>query len=471
MLKGQILVVDDEANFRDLLYNFLSKAGYEVNTFSNGEEAIEAAKRTDFDLVLLDLIMPGMDGIEVLRRIKELNNSILSIILTGHADVDSAVKAMKIGAFDYIGKPFNLEEILFVINKAMELKRLQNENVALKKELRSNFNFEKIIGASDEMIKIFHLMERVTDSDSTVLISGESGTGKDLIAQALHYNSSRKDKLFVPVNCGAIPEDLLESELFGHVKGAFTGAVNSRVGRFQLADGGTIFLDEIGEMSPKLQVKLLRVLQDKEIDPVGGVQRFKVDVRVLAATNCDLEKAVENKLFREDLFYRLNVIPIQVPSLRERKSDILLLVNHFLGYFNRIKKTNIEEIAPEVMKIFMEYPWPGNVRELENLMERLVILNFDKRKIEPEDLPEKYTGKQSLFRFPNIKLPDDGFCINTFLNQIENELILQALNKSGWVKERAARMLNLNRTTLVEKLKRKNLGCTELRKGMGVVND
>ena len=457
MSEAKILVVDDEDNIRDMLSTFLVKEGFSVFTARNNKEAVESTRENDFNLALIDLVMPDANGIQTLKDLHSVNKNIICIIMTGYATIDSAVEAMKAGAFDYVAKPFNLDEILLIIERAIEYQRLQGENLLLKNQLKTKYKFENIIGNSDEIIKVFQVIETVSDSDSTVLIYGESGTGKELVAKALHYNSKRRDKYLVPVNCGAIPEDLLESELFGHMKGAFTGATSSRIGRFELANGGTIFLDEIGDMSLNLQVKILRVLQEREFIPVGGTKSVKVDVRVIAATHHDLENGVQEKTFREDLFYRLNVIPITIPPLRTRKSDIPLLVQHFIEYFNKERSSDIEGVSPEVMKTLMEYNWPGNVRELENLIERLVIFNSKKKIINIQDLPNKFQNKEEGMPLSHFKLPEQGLCINTLLNQIENDLIIQALNRTGWVKEKAAKLLNLNRTTLVQKIKNRKL--------------
>jgi len=457
MSEAKILVVDDEDNIREMLSTFLTKEGFSVLTARNNKEAVESTQKNDFNLALIDLVMPGADGIQTLRDLHSANKNTICIIMTGYATIDSAVEAMKAGAFNYVAKPFNLDEILLIIERALEYQRLQGENLILKNQLKTKYKFENIIGNSEEIIKVFQIVETVADSDSTVLIYGESGTGKELVAKALHYNSKRRDKYLVPVNCGAIPEDLLESELFGHMKGSFTGATASRVGRFELANGGTIFLDEIGDMSLNLQVKILRVLQEREFIPIGGTKNVKVDVRVIAATHQDLEKGVQEKTFREDLFYRLNVIPITIPPLRVRKSDIPLLVQHFIEHFNKERDSDIEGVSPEVMKIFTEYNWPGNVRELENLIERLVIFNRKKNIINLQDLPNKFQSKEKELPLSYFKLPEQGLCINTLLNQIENDLIVQALNRTGWVKEKAAKLLNLNRTTLVQKIKNRKL--------------
>jgi transcriptional regulator with PAS, ATPase and Fis domain len=336
--------------------------------------------------------------------------------------------------------------------------KLKEENITLKDHLKKRYEFGKMIGYSDPMRKIFDAVEKVSASDSTILIHGESGTGKELVARAIHFNGDRKSQLLVPVNCGAIPEELLESELFGHEKGSFTGAIRSRIGRFELADGGTIFLDEIGDMSPALQVKMLRVIQEKAFERIGGVKTIHVDVRVIAATNQNLEKAVAERKFREDLFYRINVIPILLPPLRERGPDIAILANHFLIKFSNLKKKNISGISPEAMHYFMRYPWPGNVRELENLMEMFVVMKEEEGEIEIGDLPPKLLQQKNLDPAPgHLNLTAEGLDFNQMVCQLEKNLLLQALQKSHGVKNRAAKLLNLNRTTLVEKLKRFNL--------------
>lgn len=454
MAGEKILVVDDEAINREFLSEMLSMEGYEVITSADGIEALDNIKETNFDLVLTDLMMPKLDGIALLSQIKELSPQTLGIVFTGFVSIESAVKAMKAGAFDYITKPLQLEEVKIAIKKAFEFQRLQRENLSLRRQLKKKYFFENMIGDSEGIQEVFHLIETVADSDSNILILGESGTGKELVARAIHYNSQRQNSPLIPVNCGAIPESLLESELFGHEKGAFTGAIAARVGRFELAKGGTIFLDEIAEMSPALQVKLLRVLQEHEFERVGGTKTIKINVRIIAATNQDLDEAVAKRTFREDLYYRLNVIPIKLPPLRERKSDVPLLFAHFLEHFNLEKKKKLEGIAPEAMNILINYRWPGNVRELENLVERLVILQ-GKGVVNPVDLPEKFRGGGTNNQdTPKIMIPDEGISFREITEQFERDLILQALNRTKWVKNKAAKLLGLNRTTLVEKIKK-----------------
>jgi len=454
--KKRILVVEDEKAARDTMIDLLSEAGYEVQSAKNGEEAIEIVQESSFNLVITDLKMPKGDGLQVLEQVKKADPRTIVIICTGYGTVNTAVKAMKLGAYEYITKPIKIEEIKLVVQRALDYQRLQNENMLLQKQLKAKYRFKNLIGDSEVMQQIFQFIERIATTDSTVLICGESGTGKELVARAIHYNSDRRNRPMVPVNCGAIPEDLLESELFGYEKGAFTGALKTRIGRFELADGGTVFLDEIGDMSPALQVKVLRVLQEHEFERVGGIKSIKVDIRVIAATHRDLEKAVKQGAFREDLYYRLNVIPVILPPLRERKSDIPLLTRYFIERFNREKKRNIEGVSPEALKYLMRYHWPGNVRELENIIERLVILKGEGT-IEKEDLPENFLASEWTDMIPFVDIPDNGISFNTAVSEFERELILRALNKTNWVKNRAAKLLQLKRTTLVEKMKKIHL--------------
>jgi len=456
MASERILVVDDEGRNREFLRELLEVEGFDVETAKDGQEAIEILENMDFDLVLTDLKMPRADGLSVLEGLRRINPQTVAIVFTGYGSIDTAVKAVKLGAYDYITKPLKIEEIMLVIQRALEHRKLTLENEMLRRQLKRKYKFDNIIGDSESMEEVFRLVEKIANTDSTVLIYGESGTGKELIARAIHFNSDRRERPLIPVNCGAIPEDLLESELFGHEQGAFTGATRTRIGRFELGNGGTIFLDEIGDMSPALQVKVLRVLQEHEFERVGGMKTIKVDIRVIAATNKDLEKNVAEGKFREDLFYRLNVIPIQLPPLRERRSDIPLLVNHFVEMYNEKNKHNISGVTPEAMDLLMNYDWPGNVRELENMIERIVILKGEGT-TEPGDLSEKVLTSNSRSVHPRIQIPENGISFNTAVTEFERELILQALNRTNWVKNKAAKLLNLNRTTLVEKMKKINL--------------
>lgn len=456
MANENILIIDDSPEILTQFSNFLKEEGFEVETALDGQAGIAKIEKRFYDLVVTDLKMPGLDGMQVLKYVQENSPDSICIILTGYGTVKNAVEAIKLGAFDYLTKPIKLDEILITLKRALEYRNLRRENINLRNQLKKKYRFENIIGDSEKMQKIFEVIEKVADSDSTILILGESGTGKELIAKAIHYNSYRRESPFIPVNCAAIPSELLESELFGHEKGAFTNAIRTRIGRFELANGGTIFLDEIGDMSPVLQSKLLRVLQDRQFERIGGIKTIKTDIRVIAATHQDLKLAVEQKRFREDLYYRLNVIPIHLPPLRERKTDIPLLAHHFLDHFNRTKKKKIKGFTKEAMEKLIQYNWPGNVRELENTIERVVIL-LDGDFINPQDLPEKF---QSLTRnnLPQeIIIPDGGISLEEAVNEFEKKLILQALQKTGWVKNKAARLLNLNRTTLIEKIKRQNL--------------
>ncbi len=463
-----ILVIDDDPTVRDVLNEFLISEGYEVALAEDGVKGLEALKTTSFDVVLLDLMMPGMHGIEVLKQMQDtINSPTPCIIITAHGTIQNAVEAMKLGAYDYVTKPFRLEEVGIIIKRAIEFVGIKKENLRLKQELKKRYKFHGLIGSSTAMQRVYDLIEKIADTDSTVLITGESGTGKELVAKILHYNSSRSDRKFVPLNCAAIPKDLLESELFGHEKGAFTGAVNTRIGRFELANGGTLFLDEIGELDPNLQVKLLRVLQEREFERIGSTKTIKVDVRIIAATNRDLEELVSEGKFREDLFYRLNVIQIHLPPLRQRKEDIPLLVDFFLQKQSEMKKKDPPIINKQIMKVFLSYHWPGNVRELENLIERLTILNSGEE-VGINDLPPKFHSlspgafeepvmEELDIQEPDISVTPEGVNLNRILDSIEEKLILQALELSNGVKSRAAELLGLNRTTLVEKMKKKGI--------------
>jgi DNA-binding NtrC family response regulator len=450
----RILIAEDDELSRRNLIDLIEGSGYIAKAVADGKQGIEEFTRDRYDLVITDLRMPNADGLELLRFVKEMNPDNLVIIVTGYATVQSAVDTMRMGAFDYIIKPLKNDRVKITIERALSYVKLKEENVFLRDRLKNRPDFGKMIGYSEPMKKVFEKIEKVATTDSTVLIHGDSGTGKELVARAIHFNSERKDKPLVPVNCGAIPEELLESELFGHEKGAFTGAIRTRIGRFELAQGGTIFLDEIGDMSTALQVKLLRVIQEKQFERIGGVKTINADVRIIAATNQDLEKLVEEKRFREDLFYRINVIPIHLPPLKERGMDLPILANYFLKKVNKLKKKNVQRIAPAVMNMLMEYPWPGNVRELENMVEMLVVMK-EEGEIGIEDLPNKIAQRKApASTLCNGEFPVEGVDFNNMVVQFEKDLLLKALDRCGGVKNRAAKMLNLNRTTLVEKLKR-----------------
>ena len=458
---GNILVIDDQHDIRDILTNILTAEGFDVDTAVDGAAGIRQLEAKPYELVITDLKMPNIDGIEVLRHVSRMNTGTLGIVITAYGSIQSAIEALRLGAFDYITKPFHLDEIKVLVHKAREFQTLQVENKNLKRELKRSAKLDNIIGASPPIQKLNNLIHTVADSDSTILILGESGTGKELYARALHYHSNRGDQPLIPVNCGAIPEDLLESELFGHVKGAFTGAAMNRIGRFQMADGGTMFLDEIGEMSPKLQVKLLRVLQEQTFEPVGSTETIHVNVRVIAASNRDLEQEVAEGRFREDLFYRLNVIPIKLPPLRERLDDLPLLVDHFVEKFNKSKNRRLKGFTEDALAVLASHNWPGNVRELENLVERMAILHAEGM-IDVEALPEKFSGLQpstaaATLSAGAVEIPEEGIDFNGLVDQYETQLIRQALEKAGGIKNKAASLLGVKRTTLVEKMKKKGL--------------
>ena len=458
MKKVKILIAENNDLSRKNLVDLLSGKGYEIKAVSDGQEAMEVFPYDKYDLVMTDLKMPRTNGMQLLQFIKEINPDNIVIIMTGYAEVKSAVKAMKIGAFDYITKPLKKNLVGLVVERALAHAKLKEENIILQSHLEENYDFGKLTAYSNSMKDVLEKIKTVACSDSTVAIYGESGTGKELVARALHFNSDRKTQPLVTVNCGAIPEDLLESELFGHEKGAFTGAIRSRTGRFELAQGGTIFLDEIGDMSPSLQVKVLRAIQERQCERIGGMKTIDLDIRIITATNLDLEKAVAEKRFREDLFYRINVIPIHLPPLRERKEDIPVLINHFLRTFNKSKNKTTKGFTPNSMNYLTKYHWPGNVRELQNLIEMLVVMNGSGN-IGLRDLPEKIKLNSERTRgvISDIEILDNGLGLNETIGQIEKDLLQKALVKSGGVKSRAAKLLNLNRTTLVEKLKRYNI--------------
>lgn len=453
----RLLVVDDDPSLLNVMVTVLKGKDYDVTTAPSGESGIKALEKDAYDLVLTDLMMPDVSGMDVLGHVVAHTPDTKCIILTGHATIRGSVEAMKQGAFDYVTKPITAGEVLVVVEKALQFKQLEEENVRLKRELRQKYMHEHIIGTSKPMQKIFKLIEKVADTDSTILITGPSGTGKELIARAIHFDSIRSDKPMVVINCGAIPETLLESELFGHEKGAFTGAHKSRSGRFEMANGGTIFLDEIGEMSPSLQVKLLRILQDQKFEKVGGTKTIHVDVRIIAATNKNLTAAINNGSFREDLYYRLNVIPIKVPPLKQRSSDIPLLINHFLDEVQKGRDHKITGLTPEAKDAMLVYRWPGNVRELENVIKRITIL-CENPVAEVEDLPEHIQQDSLSFKQPETDILDgEEQSLDKAVKDYERKLILDALEKSNGIKTKAAKLLNIKRTTLVEKIKKQNI--------------
>ena len=456
MAKKRILVVDDEINYLTVMETLLGEAGYEVLTAPSAIEAVKIAGASDLDLVLTDMKMPKMSGIELLEKLQQLYPGLPVIIMTAFGTVEKAVSAMKKGAFDYILKPFKNEEILVTIAKALEHRRLILANRRLNQELDKKYGFPNIVGTSRVMEDILALVKRVAQSRATVLVTGESGTGKELIARAIHQCSNRAAKSFISVNCAALTETLLESELFGHERGAFTHAVAMRKGRFELADGGTLFMDEVAEMSQGLQVKLLRVLQEMEFERVGGVRTIKVDVRVVAASNRDLKEEVEAGRFREDLFYRLNVVHLHLPPLRQRQEDIPLLAAHFIKKYVQENLRDKTRITPEALKVLIQYAWPGNVRELENVMERAVIL-CSHNVISPQDLPAELApapaeSRLDVDRFIPLNTP-----LPEALDAIEEQMIRRALEKSGQVQVRAAELLGITKSLLQYKLKKYHL--------------
>ncbi len=454
---ANILVVEDDRAQRESLQEILQQEGYEVETAPDGETGLQRLQEQGFDLVLTDMALPGLSGLDILKFLIQRQPHCLCIIITGYATVKNSVDAMRQGAYDYLPKPVDPQELRLVVHRALEHQRLQRENLNLKKQLYKRYGFANIIGTSEQINQLFELIRKVADTDSTVLLLGESGTGKELIARAIHYNSHRRQGPLVPVNCAAIPEELLESELFGHERGAFTHAIRTRIGRFEQASGGTIFLDEVADMSPGLQVKLLRVLQDRSFERIGGVKSIKVDIRVIAATNQDLEGLVGQGKFREDLYYRLNVIPIRIPPLRERVGDIPLLVAHFGQQFSQKKNKPSKRLSPAALESLSRYQWPGNVRELENLMERLIILT-EGEVVEVEDLPQRFRQTDSLgIGGESIDFSPDGLNLPQALHELERRLIVKALEQSNWVKSRAAQLLHLNRTTLIEKMKKQQI--------------
>jgi DNA-binding NtrC family response regulator len=450
--KGIIHIIDDEPVIRDVLAQLLTSEGYEVELSSSGEEALEKFPSQSFDVILLDLLMPGIDGIETLRRIKRLDPLAAVIIITAYGSVESAIAAMKIGALDYVQKPFKHDDLLVVLEKALERKRLQDENIRLKDELRQRFGFANIIGKSQAMKAVFELVKAAAPTRSTILLQGESGTGKELVAKAIHMNSNRAEAPFITVNSGSLPPDLLESHLFGHVKGAFTGAVALKKGLFEAADKGTIFFDEISSISLETQAKLLRVMQEKEFMRLGGTQTIKVDVRILAATNTDIEELIEQKAFRKDLFYRLNVIKIEIPPLRARKEDIPLLAKHFLEVYARENHKEIEGVSEDVLEILDAHAWPGNVRELENLIERAVVLSRSKL-ITRASLPPFLLGRDRVDD-ESVIAAEESLDLRDRTQAFQKKVILAALKKTKGVQNKAAQLLGVKPTTLNEMIKR-----------------
>jgi len=448
-----LLLVEDEAPLRQAIAEQLSDRGYHVEQAESGEAAIARLADFAFDIIITDLRLPGVDGSAVIEAAVARYPDIIAIVVTGYGTVKDAVEAIKRGASDFVSKPFQIDELLHVLGSSLEQRRLKSENAYLRSQLEERYRFEGVVGKSRPMARLFQLLETVAPTNSTILITGETGTGKEVVARAIHLNGPRRMHRFVALNCSAIPETLLEAELFGHVRGAFTGAVGNRQGRLEQAHKGTVFLDEVGTMSSALQMKLLRVLQEREFERVGDSHTTKVDVRVIAATNSDLARMVAEGQFREDLFYRLNVIPVHLPPLRERKEDIPLLVQHFLAILCNGAPTSLT-VSQEAMRRLMSFSWPGNVRQLENAVERAVALSAGRTQIDVGDLPPEVQKAQETALTTAVTLPEDGLDLDAFIADIERDLIQRSLERTGGNKGKAARLLNLKRTTLVEKLKR-----------------
>ncbi len=456
-MKEKILVVDDEQGHRTMLRAVLGREGYGVSEADDGVSAIRAVENEPFDLILMDIRMTDMDGIEAMREIKKISPSLPVVMMTAYASVQTAVEALKSGAYDYLTKPLDIEELKILVQKALDHYHLHEENVLLKERLANRFDFSRIIGKSRPMRELFETLSLIAPSDATVLIYGESGTGKELVANAIHQNSPRAQKPFIKVSCAALPETLLESELFGHERGAFTGALTRKVGRFQLADRGTLFLDEVGEMSAATQVKLLRVLQEREFELLGSTKTIQVDIRLIAATNKYLEVEVKEGRFREDLFYRLNVVPIRLPLLRERKEDIPLLAEHFFRRYKEKSKNPVKGFLPKTMDTMMRYDWPGNIRELENAVERAVLL-CRSESVLPENLPPPVQGARN-GGHPMVSAP-----LGMPLKEVEREIIIQTLADTEGNRTQTARILGISRKTLQNKLK--EYGITEEKRGV-----
>ena len=449
--QAHLLFVDDEPALRALMAERLADRGFEVAQAESGEKAIALLEQFAFDVVITDLRMPGIDGTQVIATALERYPGIVGIVITGYGTVKDAVDAIKRGAADFVAKPFQFDELMHVLQKALEQRRLKSENAYLRSQLEERYKFGGILGKSRPMLALFQMLETVARASSTILITGETGTGKEVVARAIHHNSPRKAHRFVALNCSAIPETLLEAELFGHVRGAFTGAVGMRQGRFEQAHKGTLFLDEVGTMSTALQMKLLRALQEREFERIGDSQTIKVDVRVIAATNSDLAGMVKAGAFREDLYYRLNVIPIELPPLRDRRDDIPILVQHFLEKFADGAKLHVSQGA---MRGLMAYSWPGNVRQLENAIERAVALSAGRQQVEVTDLPPEIQASPEPLTSPVVEFPEEGLDMPAYLSSLERNLIQRSLERTGGNRNKAAELLKIKRTTLVEKLKR-----------------
>jgi two-component system, NtrC family, response regulator PilR len=454
-----LLLVEDEPLLREVVAEQLGDRGFAVQQAESGEAALARLAEFAFDIIVTDLRLPGIDGSAVIEAAIARYPDIIAIVVTGYGTVKDAVEAIKRGASDFVNKPFQIDELQHALDSALEQRRLKSENAYLRSQLEERYRFEGVVGKGRAMSRLFQLLETVAPTGSTILITGETGTGKEVVARAIHHNSPRRTNRFVALNCAAIPETLLEAEMFGHVRGAFTGAIGNRQGRLEQAHKGTLFLDEVGTMSTALQTKLLRVLQEREFERIGDSHTTKVDVRFIAATNSDLAKAVTDGQFREDLFYRLNVIPVELPSLRERKEDIPLLVQHFLDKFRADgiaagQSRPPVTVAQDAMRRLMAYAWPGNVRQLENAIERAVAISAGRPQIDVADLPVEIQQAQEPALPSTVDLPEDGLDLDAFVAHVERELIERSLERTGGNKGRAAKLLNLKRTTLVEKLKR-----------------
>ncbi len=455
----RVLVVDDEDYMREVVRQALESAEFNVDEAEDGKSALTMIRQCPYDVIVTDLRLPGLTGDTILEEALSLFPETIVILMTGFGNIHSAVDAIRKGAYDYLPKPFQLPELVLRVEKGLEERRLKSENRRLRSELQEKYNFSNLVGGSAAMNHIYHLISIVAKKTSTVLIEGETGTGKELIARAIHYNGPRKDQPWVAVNCGAIPANLLEDELFGHVKGAFTNALQHRIGRFEQANHGTLFLDEVSSMPMDLQVKLLRALQEREFQKVGSATTVKVDVRILAATNQDLLDAVSKGNFREDLYYRLNVIPIRVPPLRQHREDIPLLLSSFIQKYCKEQNLLLKSASQEAMKHLMAYDWPGNVRQLENTVEMAVALSGDREILDLEDFPVVSRPVSQEPPFPSIDIPDNGIHFNTMVSDLEKRLILQSLQVAQGNKKRAASLLHLKRTTFVEKLRRMGMEC------------
>jgi DNA-binding NtrC family response regulator len=450
-----ILIVDDEEVLQDVLGVLVRREGHTGIAARTGEAALEVLEREEVDLVLLDLMLPGMSGIQVLREVRRREPDQVVVVITAYSSIENAIEAMREGAFHYIPKPFKNEEVLLTIRKGLEQRRLAVENRSLRQQLRQRFGFDNIMGKSKPMQQVYELIQLAAPAKSNILILGESGTGKELVAKAIHHHSRRADGAFITVNSGSMPADLLESNLFGHVRGAFTGAIASKKGLFELAAGGSIFFDEIGNIPTDTQAKLLRVIQEKEFMRLGGIETVKADVRIIAATNADLVESVQSGLFREDLFYRLNVITVTLPPLRKRSEDVPLLAQHFLHHYARENEKPIREIAPRAMELLLDYHWPGNVRELENVIERAVVLSTADT-LDVDLLPASVKHPET-FGFSVPVLPANGISFKEAVSDYERQLIVKALQNCGGVQKKAAEMLRVKPTTLHEMMKRLNI--------------